>query len=808
VRDLTVIIPSRNEEFLGRTIEDVIANKRADTEVIAILDGYWPDPPIQDHSDVTLVHYGHSVGQRAGVNRAAALSTAKFVMKLDAHCAVDEGFDVKLMADCEPDWTVIPRMYNLHAFDLVCEACGHRLYQGPTPGKCEKCGGEGPFRKEIVWKPRLSRRTDFMRFDETMHFQYWQNYEKRPEAKGDVVPLLSSVGACFFMHRDRFWELGGMDEKHGSWGQFGTEIACKSWLSGGKHMVNKKTWFAHMFRTRRDFSFPYDIKHSDQEAARRYSRDLWLNDKWSGAKKPLSWLINKFAPVPGFCHKTILYYTDDLLSDPIKSRVKEHLRTMHYPVVEVSNDGAERSHLQLFLNILKGLEQVETEYVALAEHDCFYPQSHFDFQPTQKDVFYYNTNHLFLDYQKGKFHRPYKKRRALSGLICHKDLLKAAVEKRVSFLKNGGALEMGIPGACEFGVIDEYKAEDFTSAEPYLDVRHGENFSGYRKGKHRTFFDPYWGSADKIFGTIPPGRWYQEAVINGVEMPTRRKNDTNERRWKGLVEPFVSESNGGVFTDLGGNAGFYCRKMADLGFRPVCVERSDEFARQGAYWESMDPKGLRFFLGDIMEYDLTASELVLMANVHYWLTPEENAQLEKRFKEKFCGVLLIGRFKPIPEKHKSPCGIEYLRELFSGWDEVGLIRGRKHFSVMFSNPYVSMMNVDELTFHQQFIKSKRFLPAYNDLIEKVLSKEEFDPQKTNYFQYLKWRGFKNAGGLFKRHTDLINSVQQVGIINPLVIGRMVRGRYIEKRLVDGDHRLIVAKKLGHKLVVCKREWPK
>ena len=35
------------------------------------------------------------------------------MMKLDAHCAVDEGFDVKLMADCEPDWTVVPRMFNL-----------------------------------------------------------------------------------------------------------------------------------------------------------------------------------------------------------------------------------------------------------------------------------------------------------------------------------------------------------------------------------------------------------------------------------------------------------------------------------------------------------------------------------------------------------------------------------------------------------------------------------------------------------------------------------------------------------------------
>ena len=39
------------------------------------------------------------------------------------------------------------------------------------------------------------------------------------------------------------------DEKHGSWGQYGTEWACKSWLSGGKLITTKKTWFGHMFRT-------------------------------------------------------------------------------------------------------------------------------------------------------------------------------------------------------------------------------------------------------------------------------------------------------------------------------------------------------------------------------------------------------------------------------------------------------------------------------------------------------------------------------------------------------------------------------
>jgi len=297
--ELSVIIPARNEIFLSKTIENILENIEGDTEIIAVCDGYWPDPVVKDHPKVTLIHHTVPVGQRAAVNEGARLSKAKFIMKLDAHSAVDKGFDVKLMQDCEKDWTVIPRMFNLHGFDWQCKTCGNRSYQDAKPSKCFKkeCSGKD-FEMVIVWQPRLHRRTDFARFDKTLHFQYWSKYEKRKESQGDIADVMSSVGACFFMHRDRFFELEGMDEEHGSWGQFGTEVSCKSWLSGGRQVVNKKAWFAHMFRTHQGFSFPYHITNGEQERARQYSRDLWFNNKWPKAKHKLDYIINKFAPIP------------------------------------------------------------------------------------------------------------------------------------------------------------------------------------------------------------------------------------------------------------------------------------------------------------------------------------------------------------------------------------------------------------------------------------------------------------------------------------------------------------------------------
>ena len=302
--DLSIIIPARNEMFLQRTIEDIFENIELDTEIIAILDGYWPDPVVYDHPKLTIVHLTKPIGQRAAVNLGARISQSKYIMKADAHCAFDKGFDKILIQDCKPDWTMIPKMWNLHAFDWQCQACGYRNYQGTKPEKCIKCD-ESNFKIATVWKPRGNKVTVSWRFDKNMQFKYWKDHKKRPEAQGDLIETMSFIGACFMMERDRFWTLGGLDEAHGSWGQFGTELACKTWLSGGKLITSKKTWFAHMFRTGNfrgsgwhGGSFPYPLSNRQQTHSKQYSRDLWLNDKWPGAIHPLSWLIDKFKPVP------------------------------------------------------------------------------------------------------------------------------------------------------------------------------------------------------------------------------------------------------------------------------------------------------------------------------------------------------------------------------------------------------------------------------------------------------------------------------------------------------------------------------
>ncbi len=301
--DLSVIVPGRNELFMKQTVENVLANMRGDSEVIAVCDGYWPDPPLQDHPRLKVIHHTEAVGQRAATNDGAKLSRAKFVMKLDAHCSVDEGFDVKLMHDCQPDWCLVPAMHHLHAFDWQCKTCGRRTYQGSKPSQCETPCRSTDFEMVIVWKPKHNKPHISYRFDRNLQFEYWNDHAKRPECQGPLVETMSFIGACMFLERDRFWSLGGMDEEHGSWGQFGTEWACKSWLSGGKLIGTRNTWFAHMFRTGNfaaggQSTWPYPMSQEQIDRARDYSRNLWLNDQWSQQTRPLQWLIDKFQPVP------------------------------------------------------------------------------------------------------------------------------------------------------------------------------------------------------------------------------------------------------------------------------------------------------------------------------------------------------------------------------------------------------------------------------------------------------------------------------------------------------------------------------
>jgi len=320
--DLSILIPARNEMFLARTIQDIIENSGETTEIIAVLDGQSTNPPIPQYERVNLIYVPEAVGQRAAQNLACKLSKAKYVMKVDAHCSFDKGFDRKMLEgfkEVGDDVTMVPIMRNLWAFDWKCMKCGKKWYQGPTPTKCQETNLKNTgkpcestkFSRKMMWVGKSNPQSTSYCFNAEPHFQYFREYTKRPEYKKDLeekgfTETMSLQGSCFMSTRKKYWELELCDENFGNWGNQGIEVAAKTWLSGGRVLVNHRTWYAHMFRTQGgDFGFPWPASGNDIQKTKNIIKDLFWNNKWTKQKYPLSWLIEKFWPVSGWTEEDL-----------------------------------------------------------------------------------------------------------------------------------------------------------------------------------------------------------------------------------------------------------------------------------------------------------------------------------------------------------------------------------------------------------------------------------------------------------------------------------------------------------------------
>jgi len=270
---VSVIIPARNEQFLAQTVADLFTKAAGDIEVVVTLDGYWPSLPLADRDNLTLIHRGRAMGMRAALNAAAAVATGDYLLKLDAHCMFEQGFDEVLQADCEPDWLVIPRRVSLDAEEWVI------AHTGKSPVDYEYLSYPDPPEKGIhgaVWRDRARERLD-TEIDENLSFQ----------------------GSCWFMRRDYFWDrIGGMSEEgYGTFIQEPQELGLKVWLGGGKIVTNKKTWYAHLHKGKR-YGRGYYLSKRECITGNLYSTDFWMNNRWPERVHDMDWLIERFWPVP------------------------------------------------------------------------------------------------------------------------------------------------------------------------------------------------------------------------------------------------------------------------------------------------------------------------------------------------------------------------------------------------------------------------------------------------------------------------------------------------------------------------------
>lgn len=284
--DLSIIIPTRRERYLQQTIDDIMKKAEGPVEVIAVLDGYWPDPPLTNYDNLTILHQGtihKNKGMRQCINSGMAIAKGKYVMKVDGHCLFDQGFDVKLIADCKDNWVVIPRRYRLDV-ENWCVAPDTRPpidYQFLTYPYIRThdpaCGLHGD-----EWRQRYYERQDIL-IDDNM----------------------STQGSCYFTTKDWWYKMiAPMNVPlYGPFIQEAQEICNNTWLGGGRCVVNKKTWYAHWHKGKagKGYGFSnarYRLHQGERNRGRRNCIDYWINNRFPKRVHDFEWLIERFWPVP------------------------------------------------------------------------------------------------------------------------------------------------------------------------------------------------------------------------------------------------------------------------------------------------------------------------------------------------------------------------------------------------------------------------------------------------------------------------------------------------------------------------------
>jgi hypothetical protein len=280
---LTVVIPARNEIYLQQTVDDIFTKAAGDIEVITVFDNYWPSPILRDRPGLTMIHWGGRRGMRAAINAAADIGKGDYLMKVDAHCLFADGFDETLKADCDGDWLVTPRRYSLDADNWTRK-------------------DKPPVDYEYLSYPYQDGE------EVGLHAKYWWAERDRARRAYKVDENLSFQGSCWFMPMAYFRSLVyPMDEPN--YGLFigePQEIGLKVWLSGGKCMVNKNTWYAHLWKGKpyrelhqKTYGIPYTrVGHKEVVKGNKYSTDFWFNNRWPERKHDLAWLVERFWPVP------------------------------------------------------------------------------------------------------------------------------------------------------------------------------------------------------------------------------------------------------------------------------------------------------------------------------------------------------------------------------------------------------------------------------------------------------------------------------------------------------------------------------
>src|SRR3990167_5679652 len=231
--------------------------------------------------------------------------------------------------------------------------------------------------------------------------------------------------------------------------------------------------------------------------------------------------------------KSMIYYTDSMLDEKIAKPVRDRLlkisqdkkinivsaslKKMDFGIKNVRFPSYKRGYLAMYKQILGALENSRDDWIFFTEHDVLYSDTHFDFEPKDKETFYYNQNVWYLRPDGHALHYDVNQLSGLcvwreTALIHYRERFKLIEEKYKELVKDGDLTEfnrfirhMGHEPFTHNRVQwqTQFKYDTWKSEKPNIDIRFGVNVTGMRWNK-----DQYknqqllinWQETDSIIG--------------------------------------------------------------------------------------------------------------------------------------------------------------------------------------------------------------------------------------------------------------------------------------------------------------------
>ncbi len=256
---VSVVILSRNEEFLSQTINNMSELAEGPIEFVIVLDGDYEPEKIIDVNET--LHRSHSIqfvcnkeplGRRPSSNLGAERARGKYLFHLDAHCKTDcKAWDTLLKQSVTtPSTMVIPSLNKLIVpeYKQVGNRNGHKYIS--VNFKDQWSGNKGRYNLE---------------------------------------PTITGNGMGWFLTKEYYLSCGGCDVSSPAyvWGNFGIEWALKTWLcdfglGAGQVLLTTEVVFAHLWQKKLPYKQPGIGKD------RNRLKEMYLDGKAPNQVRPFS----------------------------------------------------------------------------------------------------------------------------------------------------------------------------------------------------------------------------------------------------------------------------------------------------------------------------------------------------------------------------------------------------------------------------------------------------------------------------------------------------------------------------------------